>query len=92
MGRMETIKMGFVEAVDFKLPALRGGRVASPVATTSIELKAVVEARVQALLDAHANNMIEGLDSGAGWRKAILELARLPISNEEFAARAEALG
>ena len=95
MGRMAPIKMGFVtELVDFDPPNLR------PVARRSREVvpaeitperKAVVEARVQAILDAHANNLIESLDVGADWLEATLKLARLPISNEEFTVRAKSI-
>lgn len=55
------------------------------------KMQAVIEARVEALRQAHANNLIEGLDAGADVVEAVLERAREPISTEEFTRRERAL-
>jgi hypothetical protein len=54
-------------------------------------MQALIDARVEAIRQAHANNLIEGLDMGEDVFKAMLERAREPISNEEFTRREEAL-
>jgi hypothetical protein len=61
--------------------------------TTAIDhaMQALIDARVEAIRQAHANNLIEGLDMGEDVLKAMLERARAPISNEEFTRREETL-
>ncbi|MDR2154320.1 MAG: hypothetical protein LBE78_04750 [Burkholderiaceae bacterium] len=54
-------------------------------------MQATIEARVEAIRQAHANNLIENLDMGADVLQAMLQRAREPISNEEFTRREEAL-
>jgi hypothetical protein len=54
-------------------------------------MQATIAARVEAIRQAHANNLIEGLDMGEGVLQAMLQRAREPISNEEFTRREEAL-
>jgi len=54
-------------------------------------MQAIIDARVRAIKQAHANNLIEGLDMGEGALAGMLERAREPISNEEFTRREEAL-
>jgi hypothetical protein len=51
----------------------------------------VIAARVEAIRQAYANNLIENMDAGADVLEAMLERAREPISNEEFTRREEAL-
>lgn len=78
---------GFVEALDIELPTHPVAATVPAVATA--ELKGVIEARVQAILDAHANNLIEGVDMGADGLAMLLTLARKPVSNEEFSSLAK---
>jgi len=61
--------------------------------TTAIDdtMQAMIDARVEAIRQAHANNLIEGLDMGADVFEAMLERAREPISTEEFTRRETAL-
>ncbi|MDR0747112.1 MAG: hypothetical protein LBE89_04385 [Helicobacteraceae bacterium] len=54
-------------------------------------IQAVITARVEAILEAHANNLIEGLDMGEETLSAMLERAKEPISNEEFVRRSKEL-
>jgi hypothetical protein len=54
-------------------------------------MRALIDARVESLRQAHADNLIEGLDMGEDEFNAMLERAREPISNEEFTRREEAL-
>lgn len=54
-------------------------------------IQAVIAARVEAILEAHANNLIEGLDMGEETLSAMLERAKEPISNEEFVRRSKEL-
>lgn len=54
-------------------------------------MKEIIEARVEAIRQAHANNLIENMDMGADVLEAMLERAREPISNEEFTRREEAI-
>jgi len=67
--------------------------VTHPVNTASNDtaMQALIAARVEAILQAHANNLIENMDMGADVLAAMLERAREPISNEEFTRREEAL-
>ena len=53
--------------------------------------QATIAARVEAIRQAHANNLIEGLDMGTDVFEAMLQRASEPISNEEFTRREEAL-
>jgi hypothetical protein len=54
-------------------------------------MQETIAARVEAIREAHANNLIENMDMGAGVLEAMLQRAREPISNEEFTRREEAL-
>jgi len=54
-------------------------------------MQAIIAARVDAIRQAHANNLIENMDMGADVLAAMLERAREPISNEEFTRREKAL-
>ena len=62
-----------------------------PNRTVDAAMQAIIDARVEAIEQAHANNLIEGLDMAAGVLDAMLERAREPISNEEFTRREKAL-
>jgi BRCT domain type II-containing protein len=64
---------------------MKNGHAVTPVMQT------IIDARVEAIEEAHANNLIEGLDMGADALAAMLERARQPVSNEEFTRREEAL-
>ena len=55
-------------------------------------MQELIEARVESILQAHANNLIEGLDMGDDALQAMLQRAREPVSNEEFTRREEAIG
>jgi hypothetical protein len=55
--------------------------------TIDPEMQAVIAARIEALTEAHANNLIEGLDVGEEILAATVERARQPISNNEFVRR-----
>lgn len=46
--------------------------------------QAVITARLEAITEAHASNLIEGLDMGVEVLAAKLARARQPISNELF--------
>ena len=59
--------------------------------TVEDDMQAVIAARVAAILQAHANNLIEGLDMGAEALEAMLQRAREPVSNEAFTRREKAL-
>jgi len=67
--------------------------VTNPINTASNDtaMQALIAARVDAIRQAHANNLIENMDMGADVLAAMLERAREPISNEEFTRREEAL-
>jgi len=54
-------------------------------------MQTLIQARVEAIRQAHANNLIENMDMGADVLAGMLERAREPISNEEFTRREEAL-
>jgi len=54
-------------------------------------MQAVIDARVESIRQAHANNLIENLDMGEEVFQAMLQRAREPVSNEEFTRREEAL-
>jgi hypothetical protein len=58
---------------------------------TNVAMQEIIAARVQAIRQAHANNLIENMDMGADVLEAMLQRAREPISNEEFTRREEAL-
>lgn len=55
--------------------------------TIDPDMQAVIAARIEALTEAHANNLIEGLDIGEDILSATIERARQPISNDEFVRR-----
>jgi hypothetical protein len=55
------------------------------------EMQKIIEARVEAIKQAHANNLIENMDMGAEVFEAMLQRAREPISNEEFTRREKIL-
>ncbi|MDR1849229.1 MAG: hypothetical protein LBQ75_04255 [Zoogloeaceae bacterium] len=59
--------------------------------TQDTVMQALIEARVQAIRESHANNLIENMDMGAEVFEAMLKRAREPISNEEFTRREMAL-
>ncbi|MCK3654585.1 hypothetical protein A4G19_02010 [Pasteurellaceae bacterium Macca] len=48
-------------------------------------MKNIIEKRIQAMKTAHASNKIEGIDIGDEAFNAMLERAKAPISNQEFA-------
>ena len=52
--------------------------------TEEVAMDTIVENRIKAILDAHANNMIEGIDMGKENLHAMLLRAREPISDEDF--------
>jgi len=54
-------------------------------------MQSLIQARVEAIKQAHANNLIENMDMGADVLAGMLERAREPISNEEFTRREKAL-
>ena len=54
-------------------------------------MQAVIDARVESIRQAHANNLIENLDMGEEVFQAMLQRAREPVSNEEFTRREKAL-
>ena len=60
---------------------MRNGSLIDP------DMQAVIEKRIEALTEAHANNLIEGLDMGDDVLAAKIERARQPISNDEFVRR-----
>ena len=53
----------------------------------SHEMKVLIEARVEAIRQAYASNLIEGLDAGLANIEAMIERAHEPISNEEFSKK-----
>jgi hypothetical protein len=55
--------------------------------TIDSDMQTVIAARIEALTEAHANNLIEGLDVGEDILAATLERAREPISDDEFVRR-----
>ena len=57
---------------------------------TPPDMTALIEARVASVMKAHANNLIEGQDMGAEALAELLAIARLPITDDEFTARAVA--
>jgi hypothetical protein len=63
----------------------------NPPNTIDPAMQATIAARVEAIRQAHANNLIEGLNAGADVVEAMLQRAREPISNEEFTRREKAL-
>ena len=72
----------------------RMDRRIAPAATpaeAAVDVRTVIKARVQAILDSHSNNLIEGQDVGAEGLSVMLTLARKPISNEEFSKLAKAI-
>jgi hypothetical protein len=52
--------------------------------TINPDTQTVIAARIEALTEAHANNLIECLDVGEDALAETLERARQPISNDEF--------
>ena len=54
-------------------------------------MQAIIDARVEAIRQAHANSLISNLDMGEEVFQAMLQRAREPVSNEEFTRREEAL-
>lgn len=76
---MERIESKSVSAMDIA--------VKLPVAN----MDATIAARIEAILESHANNMIEQMDMGADVLAALLERARESISDEEFVRREEML-
>ncbi|MDR1274876.1 MAG: hypothetical protein LBL72_00565 [Candidatus Accumulibacter sp.] len=54
-------------------------------------MQEMIDARIEAIAQAHANNLIEGLDMGEDVFKGMLERAREPISTEEFQRREKIL-
>ena len=55
------------------------------------EMQKIIDARVRSIRNAHANNLLEGIDLGADFLEAVLQRARQPISDEEFVRRETAL-
>ena len=62
-----------------------------PNRTVDAAMQAIIDARVEAIEQAHANNLIEGLDAGTDWLSDLLERAREPVTDEEFTRREEVL-
>jgi len=60
-------------------------------AASDVAMQHIIAARVQAIKQAHANNLIENMDMGADVLAGMLEHASEPISNEEFTRREEIL-
>ena len=54
-------------------------------------MRELIAARVESIRQAHANNLIEGLDMGDDALQAMLQRAREPVSNEEFTRREQAI-
>jgi len=54
-------------------------------------MQAIIDQRVEAIREAYANNLIEGLDAGAEVLETMLRRAREPVSNEEFTRREQVL-
>jgi len=54
-------------------------------------IQETIAARVAAIRQAHANNLIENLDMGEDVFQAMLQRASEPISNEAFTRREKAL-
>jgi len=65
--------------------------VKNPSTLSETAMQTLIQARVEAIKQAHANNLIENMDMGADVLAGMLERAREPISNEEFTRREEAL-
>jgi hypothetical protein len=59
--------------------------------TTDVAMQKTIAARVEAIHQAHANNLISNMDMGTDVFEAMLQRAREPISNEEFTRREQAL-
>ncbi|GHT95749.1 hypothetical protein AGMMS49545_19220 [Betaproteobacteria bacterium] len=55
------------------------------------DMQSIIENRIYAIRQAHANNMIENMDMGAEVLEGMIQRAREPISNEEFTRREKAL-
>jgi hypothetical protein len=62
-----------------------------PNRTVDAAMQAIINARVEAIEQAHANNLIEGLDAGTDWLSDLLARAREPVTDEEFTRREEVL-
>jgi DNA-binding winged helix-turn-helix (wHTH) protein len=65
--------------------------IAAKILPTDAAMQEIITARVKAIRQAYANNLIENMDAGADVLEAMLQRAREPISNEEFTRREEAL-
>ncbi|MDR1164469.1 MAG: hypothetical protein LBO66_01105 [Deltaproteobacteria bacterium] len=61
------------------------------IKTTESATRELIDARVEAIRQARANNLIEGLNMGEDVFRGILERAREPISDEEFERREKIL-
>ena len=59
--------------------------------TSDKDMHAIIDARVRSIRNAHANNLLEGIDLGADFLEAVLQRAKQPISDEEFTKRELAL-
>jgi hypothetical protein len=53
--------------------------------------RALVANRIEDILEAHANNLIENLDMGEKALSLMLERAQEPIDNDEFVKRGKKL-
>ena len=65
--------------------------IATKQFAANVAMQETIAARVEAIRQAHANNLIENMDMGADALEAMLQRAREPISNEEFTRREKAL-
>lgn len=55
------------------------------------DMQVTINKRIKSLLNAHANNLLEGVDIGDGMLRAILQRAKKPITDEEFVRQEVAL-
>jgi|SRR6218665_2426491 len=78
-GVCHAFRAGYMKVADMDIVANR------------IAMQEIVAARIEAIRQAHANNLIENMDMGADVLEAILQRACEPISNEEFTRREKAL-
>ncbi|MCL1961575.1 MAG: hypothetical protein FWG56_07360 [Desulfovibrionaceae bacterium] len=65
--------------------------IAAKKLAANVAMQETIAARVEAIREAHANNLIENMDAGKDVLDATLQRAREPISNEEFTRREKAL-
>ena len=78
--------------LDAEISKLAADHTASPtVPAVGASIQEVIATRLEAIRQAHASNLIEGLDMGAEALAGMLQRASEPISNEEFARREESL-